>query len=422
MAISAGAIWRVRIGGSNTLCSGLFDPTIVGAGADYTEQDTAQLALTDLASATPYTTITSATGGFTAAMVGNGIYIASGTGFTAGRYIITAYTSSNSVTVDRACATVNASAGVAKVGGALAHFSVVSAAAPYTAVAGNVIMVRGQGLNDPVDIDYSLQSYAISTGLSIIGYNGRPKISHNGYGINTSAYSRFENLSFVAVSLSQSTYGVLFGGLSLAFNCVFDSGGFDMTQVTSVSVDRCSFINTGLQSLGTRPALVLSATAYSASITNSLFKDQRFKGAVCGIFGGSIHGNIFQNNNGDGLEITTPSLGYNGPMIVENNTFYNNAGHGILSAIGNLNIRSNVFASHTGSGKYGIYITDGLNAASHSVSGSSLAGNCFYGNTNNSNIPLPASTLTVDPQFANAPVDLTPTNTALRTIGGVGAL
>ena len=113
MAISAGAIWRVRIGGSNTLCSGLFDPTVDGAGTDYTEQDTAQLALTDLASATPYVTVTSAAGGFTAAMVGNGIYIASGTGFTAGRYIITAYTDTNTVTLDRACAASAASAGVA---------------------------------------------------------------------------------------------------------------------------------------------------------------------------------------------------------------------------------------------------------------------------------------------------------------------
>jgi len=35
---------------------------------------------------------------------------------------------------------------------------------------------------------------------------------------------------------------------------------------------------------------------------------------------------------------------------------------------------------------------------------------------------LPPAALTLDPQFANAPVDLTPTNIALRLIGGVGAL
>jgi len=47
--------------------------------------------------------------------------------------------------------------------------------------------------------------------------------------------------------------------------------------------------------------------------------------------------------------------------------------------------------------------------------------NVFYGCTSNTNVTA-LTTTTLDPQFANAPVDLTPTNTALRVIGGVGAL
>ena len=91
-------------------------------GTDYTLQDAAQLALTDLAatSASGWLTLTSVTGGFTAAMVGNYIHIASGTNFTAGWYEVTVVTNGNTVTVDRACgATADASAGVGKLGGAM---------------------------------------------------------------------------------------------------------------------------------------------------------------------------------------------------------------------------------------------------------------------------------------------------------------
>lgn len=73
-----------------------------GGGTDYTMQDTAQLTLTDLACAeASATTLTSVTGGFTALMVGNIVYIKSGTNFTAGYYEITGYTNGNTVTIDR---------------------------------------------------------------------------------------------------------------------------------------------------------------------------------------------------------------------------------------------------------------------------------------------------------------------------------
>ena len=99
---------------------GGFNSTAVSAGTDYSTQDAAQLALTDLANLSASTTLTSVTGGFTAAMVGNIIHIASGTNFIAGWYEITAYTDTNTVTIDRtANASLNASVGVGKVGGSL---------------------------------------------------------------------------------------------------------------------------------------------------------------------------------------------------------------------------------------------------------------------------------------------------------------
>lgn len=120
MAVTATTVWEIRTTG-NDLNSGAFDPSQSGAGTDYSQQDAAQLTLTDLACTSASTTLTSATGGFTAAMIGNYIQVSSGTNALAGNYRITARTDTNTVTIDRTCATGgNMTAGVGSVGGALA--------------------------------------------------------------------------------------------------------------------------------------------------------------------------------------------------------------------------------------------------------------------------------------------------------------
>lgn len=109
MSISAGTVWEVRAAGSDTN-GGLFYAAQAGAGTDYSRQDAAQLSLTD-AVTNGTTTVTSATGGFTAAMIGNGINIA-GT-----CYMIATRSSTNTITVDRVIGAASGQTG--KVGGAL---------------------------------------------------------------------------------------------------------------------------------------------------------------------------------------------------------------------------------------------------------------------------------------------------------------
>jgi len=426
MAISAGAIWRGRIGGSNTLCSGVFDPTVSGAGTDYTEQDTAQLALTDLASATPYTTITSATGGFTDAMKGNGIYIASGTGFTFGRYIITAVTNTNTAIVDRACATVAASGGVAKVGGALEQMTSVKSAAPYNAVSGNVVMVRGQGSNDPIDIDYNAPTPNISEGaqLTFIGYNGRPKIGYNGKLWSAGLFT-VENFYFVQTSSTNLTSGIVSGASngSVLYNCVIDQSGFDANLLATCSAIRCTFLNTGSQTVGTRQAIAQDiATGRVFTIDGCLFKDLKFTAILVRSGQITVTNNIIQNCGGNGIEFNVDDYPQTHSLI-RNNTIYGGLGHGVsVPSWRYASVYANIFANITGSGKYAVNILSTTAIAMLDESASRLAMNNFYGNTSNCNVTLNASNTTLDPQFANAPVDLTPTNTALRVIGGVGAL
>lgn len=117
MALPAALAWEVRTDGDNDNGSGYSD--LGGASTDYTQQAAAELSLTDLAMVNGGTTLTSATGGFGSDLVGNCIYIKSGTNFTQGYYQITGYNNANSVEIDRdATSGGNGSSGVGEVGGA----------------------------------------------------------------------------------------------------------------------------------------------------------------------------------------------------------------------------------------------------------------------------------------------------------------
>lgn len=115
MAVPAGSIIYCSDGSNNN--AGYFKAA--GAGTDYPRAQAAPvLSLTDLACTAGSTTVTSATGGFTAAMQDNGLYIASGTNFKAGLYQIATVVDANTITVDRSPApSSNGSSGVGKVGG-----------------------------------------------------------------------------------------------------------------------------------------------------------------------------------------------------------------------------------------------------------------------------------------------------------------
>lgn len=139
MALAAATVWEVRTTGAATNGGGFNASRDAVNGVDYSQQDAAQLALTDLAMAQSSTTLTSVTGGFTHAMEGNIIYIASGTNFIAGYYEIVTYTNANTVVLDRTAATAGAgSAGVGNVGGGSNHPDTIRA----SVVAGNKIYIQ----------------------------------------------------------------------------------------------------------------------------------------------------------------------------------------------------------------------------------------------------------------------------------------
>lgn len=414
MAVNATAVWRVRIGG-NDLNGGAFDPAIVGAGTDYTEQDAAQLILTDVTTSAASAIISSATGGFTSAMIGNAVRIASGTNFTAGTYFIVAVSSSNSATLDRNCTTAAGSSGALRVGGAKATISEPTARG---AVTGNVVMIRGQGSNDPVDIDYGSVSVTAGNAISYVGYNGRPKLSHNGrcfYLVNAIV----KNLFFVQIS-STNTDGALavsFGTPQCqAINCVFDTAGYDAQAANNYLLMNCTLMNSGVQTATTRNTVNLSG---GGGVINCHIKDQRGHGVnVTPGHSAGVIGTIIQNCGGSGIVVgANGSNPYTGTVIT-NNTIHACGGHGINTSRNDVLITKNIISGITGAGMYGINFTGSAIASTDHVG---LAGNNFHGNTTNSNVSLSPLDSTVNPQYVNAPTDLTPQNTALRYLSGVGA-
>jgi len=110
MALPTATVGEVRTTGSDTNGGG-FCASQPSAGTDYSQQDAPVLSLTDVVT-NGTTTVTSATGGFTVAMIGNLINIAGTT------FMIEGWASTNSITVERVTGTGTGQ--TAKVGGAWA--------------------------------------------------------------------------------------------------------------------------------------------------------------------------------------------------------------------------------------------------------------------------------------------------------------
>jgi hypothetical protein len=223
MAILNSAVWEFRETGSNNNGGG-FDTGIAGYGTDYTQQDTAQLELTDLACTTGTSTLTSTTGGFTSAMIGNCIYIRSGTNFTVGWYFIIGYTNTNTVTLDRTpVGGTNGSSGSGNVGGARA----VPTDTFFESLAGGNVVYFKKGT-------YTFTESVILTSTSphstVIGYNStrndtpigdnRPLFTMGAFSF-TSSKNYIQNIRFVGTA--SFALSIASGGRTILYNVKSDN-------------------------------------------------------------------------------------------------------------------------------------------------------------------------------------------------------
>jgi len=192
-ALPATAVWEFRTSG-NATNGGIFDPSAVNAGTDYSQQDAPQLALTDCTMATGGTTLHSDTGGFTAAMIGNWCHL-SGTHFTTGRRKITAVADGNNCTLcSDATDGTNGSAGTCSVGGAIYEVNGTNLVALLSLfAAGNTLYIKAgtytittaavtAGTSGTAELPICVEGYHTTRGDAPTGDN-RPLIDGGAYQI-----------------------------------------------------------------------------------------------------------------------------------------------------------------------------------------------------------------------------------------------
>lgn len=439
MAINASSVWRIRVGGNNTNGGG-FDASISGAGTDYTDQDAHQLNPTDLAtSGAGATTVTSATGGFTAAMIGNCMRIASGTNFTAGYYFITARTDTNTITVDRSPTPSGAgSGGNGKIGGAFATFEPLMStgngglSSPAIATplgAGHTIYVRGAGSDTPSADDYDYKGsasayqgyYTAPSGsladgkISVIGYNGRPQIRHSGLLFFQVDLWHLENLKFIHHNAGTGwpEYGIIgvYSDVSLvntAKNIVSDLNGIDGVGINIAIICDSEIKNSGGGAAGSQAGIHVNT--YASTVVGCYVDGVRGDGIRSQLggsvttFGPNISFCVVRNVGRDGLRIQGIT-GSDYPLSIRNNTINNCGSDGIEItneySIMNCNILNNVISNNAG---YGLNLSFGSAAQNDRRCRGGVDHNNYYNNTSGArnNLSAGANDTTLDPQFTDA--------------------
>lgn len=206
MALSADTIWEVRQDGSDTNGGGY-----VSTGTDYSQQAAAQLSVTD-AACSGTTTLTSATGGFTTAMIGNVLYLSSGPGW----YQITARTDTNTVTLDRAGP--SASGMTCNVGGALA----TPGRAAGCAIASNHVYIKYNA--SPYLITTSSSNIAAGIVVSSVGGTEAKPFRWIGYDSTRSIYNTDANRPTIKLSSVSSVTMLAFSGTNTTvYNLIADA-------------------------------------------------------------------------------------------------------------------------------------------------------------------------------------------------------
>jgi hypothetical protein len=430
MAINASTQWWVRTDGDNTNGGG-FDSEISGAGTNYCDQASAQLSLTDLAtSGAASTTLTSATGGFTSAMIGNCIRISSGTNFQTGYYFITARTDTNTVTLDRTPTSGGAgSSGVGKLGGAFLNIghnlaSSASGGASVSGItsplaAGHVINLRGTGSNNPSSIDYAKPTgyWSFAAGndtagpVTLRGYNGRPLLEHG----SPSYYSCSNWLVDSVCSKCSVNYGgAVWNGSLTMMNCKFDQAGYSANLAMVQAVYNSEFTNSGSQvDDGT---VAISCTSYGGRIHNCVFRNMRGTALSLGSMA-SVTNCVFINNR-YGVDLIQTSTSYY--ESITNCILYDNRSHAIritgdqaMQAF----LSENIIYGNGGTGIYTALDTVAINDRRFQNRRFRNAYGSNGANVSGFTIESDAITLTADPFTDAANEDFT-----LNDVAGGGAL
>jgi hypothetical protein len=358
MAFTATLEFDVRTTGSDANGGG-FDPTT--AGTDYSQQDSAQVAYTDLViDATTNTKCTSAAHPFTSAHVGNLVNVTGGTGFTVQRVQVISV-ASGVATMDKSLGTLSSIGGTGNLGGGL----LTLAKAASLAINDNTIHVKSG--------TYTVTTAVNPTTRSVWwGYNSTHRDGGTKPLITTSTnstrlFSLSSTVGFINISFSNtastrftgiaSAMGVG-GGSVFVIDCVFDGhtyavdGGngsgdagsqvFSHMFLSGVEVKNCTvggvfnFFETYVTSCymhgNTGTAITLRGNGANSFlyVYGSIIVSNT-KG-IASIFGSDnvrVIQSTIANNTGDGINFTAAGTSDLNLFTIENSIIYGNGGWGI---------------------------------------------------------------------------------------------
>ena len=358
MALANTTVWEMRANGDATNGGGFYDRD-PGTSVDYSQQDAAELSLTDLACVAASTTLTSATGGFTAAMAGNIVYIASGTNALVGWYEITAYSDTNTVTIDRTCASGgDMSAASGKVGGAYAfggsnEDSYIENC--WCAGVASVVWIANDGthtLSQTVSLPF-----ISNKGVSVYGYNTSRGDDPTG---DNRPLLAMQTYSWTANYLSMYMSGVRITG----------SANYLLSFMLTTSIlYNCKITHTGLHSAVASTAFLLNCHIISSS-------NHAWYGAInaCGFVSGCLIEQTSRLASSIGLRevegitgcivrgFTTGVRGkQNGGSVIEGCVLYDNTNSVLVATNYSIIIRNSI--SHTGTN----FLTGESNAGAKAV-------------------------------------------------------
>jgi hypothetical protein len=407
MALPATLQWDVRTTGSDSN-GGAFDPGVTSPGTDFSQQNSAQIAFTDLVIGATNTQLTSVLNPFTSADVGNTINVTSGTGFTVGRYNVRSV-STGIATMDRAVGTAASVGGVGNLGGSMA--SPVTAMAAI--VSGNSVWLKSgtytvtATVTNTSGATFTLAGYGTTHGDNVAGTilttatNGLVLIDvtpgttnpwiHN-IAMSTTASSRGDGIhltdvsdNFFVTNCSLTGFALMVDGfthtsLSLTFinSSFFNGNGTTVINdfQSPITIINCMFLgnagiavsfsgilfvtgsifagnSTGISSLNSSGnpgsvTIIDSTIAYNTSHGINLNSTTWF-GNGGNAFTAS--GNIIYGNGGFGITAGAASTPNNANLLMQLNAFGANTSgnvNNVPTGIGAITLTADPFTNHSG--------------------------------------------------------------------------
>jgi len=330
------------------------------AAIDYSQQDSAQIAFTDMVIGATTTQFTSAGNPVTDAMVGNIINVTSGTGFTVQRVQITSQ-SGGTATCDKSLGTAASTGGHGNLGGGLLTIATVNGliVAASSGVVNNVHIKSGT-YTHTTEVDIAQPSVWIGYNTNHWDYGTKPLIttatnSTKLFGINIGSNPGviFDNLSLsnTASIRSWGVYAQASQALFAMRNCVLDgfTYGVNVDFITSpngFSATGFGVYNTEIKNCATFGIIqwynatvrgcylhgngkAISNTSNSTqnlSLIRNIINANTYGFYSSG--GGTtfveVQGNDISNNTSDGINSQGGLV-----LDVQNNIFYGNGGYAI---------------------------------------------------------------------------------------------